>query len=201
MPGVKEAAERSARDAADRGSQVVMMTQPDMMIYRLQGLGAMRNNALLAGFEIAEVVMLLENDCMLAEDAVARLAATARDTGGVAVPYFDQSSFNSSEVDHLVVSPAFEKDQGIFLAQWAASSCLVWSATAFRLVGPRPYSDACVTNEDEYNWRAWHFCGVNLWQDTGVLVKLLREPGKVGEIGKLCPARGSKAAYSMSAAP
>lgn len=190
MEGVEEAVMKSAEYAAARGYRVEGIVQHDVLMWRVHGLGAMINNALMCGMEAeADYVMTVENDVLIPEDTIWRLATRSKPA---IVPFFDQSTFTPPDNPYQRVTwPPADRDQGLIRIEWAASSLVMWSKEALALVGPRPYTNACILSEDEYNWRAWRLQGVYLWQDTSTVVKLLRPPSDMGEAGKLCPARGA----------
>lgn len=190
MPGVESAAEKAATYAEGRGFRVMVVVQHDVLMYRVQGLGAMRNNALMLGMEHeADFVVLLENDVELSEDSLYRLALASKPA---VIPYFDQAFLSPGDRLQRVNFPCPVPNQGLVRIAWAASSFVMWSREALGLVGPRPYTDACILNEDEYNWRAWGLQGVRLWQDTNTVVKLLRPPSDMRKTGALCPARAAR---------
>lgn len=194
MPGTREAVDRSAKYAEARGYRVTGMIQYDVLMWHMLGLGAMINNALMMGLEAeADFVATIENDVLIQDDTLWRLASASRPA---IIPFFDQSPIREPDAPRLRVNwPLPDQGQGLVKIEWAASTFVMWSREALQMVGPRPYTNACILHEDEYNWRAWRLQGVRLWQDTGAVVKLLRPPTDMREVAKMCPARGVAARY------
>lgn len=175
MEGTEDALKCAVQFAGEQGYNVAVYRQEDVTVIPYHGVGAMRNNLLLIGYEAgASYLAILDNDVTLAEDSLVRLAERCR---SAIVPYFDQSAFRSEEQNPILVSrPPHLPNQGMAKLEWSVSSCLMFTREAFRLIGPRPFSDPLIADEDDYNWRAWRFQGIELWEDTDTTVRLLKPP-------------------------
>ena len=157
------------------GYQVCRILIPSLCVLPYQGLGAMRNFAvMMARRDRYDWLVLLDNDVLFnGQEVLHRLFSLQADAS---IPWFDQSAFPNLR---RLSMPMYKRDTGVRLLDWSVQSCVVLSGHALSLLGPRPFHEQLIYNEDEYNWAYARDCGVELVQDTGAVVTLTSQPGRL----------------------
>ena len=194
LPGVLEAANRALRYAGSQGHGGILNVILDICVGDAMGVGDMRDMAAVAALnERADYMLMLENDVVLAEDALTRLLALGRP---VVTPYLwpayapghgkhgiglgDSCPPTLEKGDEIVRTsdPMVYPKQGLVPLRWHVMSCLLWSTAVFRHLGPRIFHhSAPVTNYEQTLFDYLRSQGYTLWQDTDTRVDLLRPPG------------------------
>jgi len=175
MPGVKEAATAAAKRIWEMDWTGALGSVGNLCIKPYQGLGAMRNQAIMSALNNnASHILILDNDVLLSDpDTIKKLVERNR---LCIVPWFDQSSFTTVDKFRRVSWPAYYPNQGIQRLQWHTTNCLLLDLRVARLAGCRIFTDPLIVSEEAYIFEYLASCGVNLYQDTDVQVTLLRPP-------------------------
>lgn len=176
MPGVLDAAGASLEYAAQRGYRGESYTIKDLTFWNYFGIGAMRNMGILVGIQDfgADFCVVLDNDCLLHEDTLWRLAERNKD---VISPFYLCDKFvPEGDLPPLVSRPCPQQDQALVKMDFVVGSCLMFSRLAVKAIGGQPFSPSHITNIEEYDCRVWRFAGCDTWMDTNVYVDLLRGP-------------------------
>ena len=185
MPGVQEALQAAIGETANNGWQMTFMAIKNLCIEPFRGLGAMRNwaaqEALAGGYDY---LLTVDNDVLFEEkDALLRLLRRGQI---VVVPWYDQRPYQKEDSDGIpwdyLTEPLLAPNQGLIPIQWAAVSCVLYNVVVFRYAGQRLWTDALISNEEAYYFKALRNLGIRLWQDTDVHVSLLKGPTPVWKV-------------------
>ena len=179
--GVREALVAAGAEAVSQGYRIGFQVVRDVCIRPFEGLGAMRNMAILQALEERwDYVLLIDNDILMEDSSVLwRLLGWHR---MALTPLLDQSRVHSDGLWERVASPMYRPFQGLQQLDWVQTGCLLLHRSALELVGPRFFSDPLIVREEEYLFRQLRLHGIRLWQDTDALVKMLESPTQLWKV-------------------
>lgn len=175
MPGVKEAAFAAveAYGAVTHGAYELFLL-PNLTVIPPLGLGAMRNfmvrRAHLLGYDY---LMLLDNDVVLSPDTITRLVAHGKP---YITPWYDQTPFVGNDKFVIVNDPMYQAKQGLRVLKWTVPYCNLIRRDLFSVGDFAPFTESMIYHEDCYNSSRFRCRGYDIWQDTDIVVKLLRGP-------------------------
>lgn len=180
MDGVQESIRVAAEYAKERNITTGFGFIQNLCVTPFHGLGAMRNMAIMEAIAGNwDYLFLIDTDIRLDDPSVIHKLVT--DSKLVISPFLDQSLIHGKHWK-AISNPMLSSGQGIRRLNWIATNCTLFDVALFKMLGPRLFLDPMITDEESYIFNYLALYGVKLWQDTDVMVTMLRPPTKMWEV-------------------